>query len=151
MDMNFKQSTAFSNLKALKGLLAGAILVAFSGGTFATTTAVSTPGLFELPIFMSVTVYDSAGELIRNLFMNGKCQVQPECFTIDSNKLIVGQKPIVLTFSGQLQGEGNSLTWNGRNNAGEKVRQGQYTIIAKFTDQFGHVTPACTKTIKVVD
>ena len=96
---------------------------------------------------MVVNVYNSAGELVKQLF-SGSSQVLPNGFTLSAPSLVQGGAGVSLTFTGQLQNGGSSLIWLGTNDAGQPVSGGNYTIQVQSTNPFGQ-TQSWTKSVVV--
>jgi hypothetical protein len=96
-----------------------------------------------MPHQVSISLYNSAGELVKVLF-NGGAQYLPGDLQLSEDVVPGGAGSLVIRFPGTLYdpalGAITSVTWGADNNSGQLVKSGIYTIKAQITDQFGSVT-----------
>jgi flagellar hook assembly protein FlgD len=93
---------------------------------------------------MFLTVYDSAGEVVRHLAQ----QVPSWQSNLDFKVLTPLFSP-VNNGSALIQAQGQSFTWEGLNDNGQVVGDGMYYIKLECRDPFGHVI-AATQSVTVV-
>jgi flagellar hook assembly protein FlgD len=103
-----------------------------------TETATITATMVPVPFSMDITIYNSAGEVVRRLYQGG-VSLLPDGVMLDSE--VLGDQEIHLLFPGKLASDGSSsLAWDGTNDNGQYLENGTYTIKIEARDQFGHVT-----------
>jgi flagellar hook assembly protein FlgD len=100
-----------------------------------------------MPMHLTVTIYNSAGEIVRHLYSGGS-QDFSGGFQMSSNSLVEGGS-LNLSFAGLLQGGGNSVSWNATNDQNQMVTGGIYTVQVMTTDSFGNVQ-SWTQTVSVI-
>jgi len=98
-----------------------------------------------MPFELTVTIYNSAGEMVRGLY-NGPIAVLPTSINLssssspDGNILATGGT-LTLSLPGQLGASGSSsLAWNGTNDQSQPVSDGVYTFQLQMVDQYGHIS-----------
>jgi hypothetical protein len=110
-----------------------------------------------MPNQVSITIYNSAGELVKNVF-NGPAQYQPGGIGL-STSLVQGggsgsDDNVFISFPGYLMEpngqEVSGVSWLANNNNGQLVASGIYTIEVQITNNFGQVT-TLLKTVQVID
>jgi hypothetical protein len=101
-----------------------------------------------MPDQMSVTIYNSAGEKVRQLYQGGS-QIMPGGFSESVGAFEALAGSVSLVFPGQLQSGGSSLQWNGSNDGGQAVGAGSYTIMVSLVDAYGAVQ-TWTKNVTVL-
>jgi hypothetical protein len=94
------------------------------------------------PYYVTLAVYNSAGERVRTLFVGG-AQVMPGSLSLSSG--LVGQGlPLQVSIDGYFVGAGQaptaSIAWDGTNDQGQAVSGGVYSIKLEMRDQWGVVT-----------
>jgi hypothetical protein len=103
-----------------------------------------------MPNHVTLSVYNSAGELVKILF-DGGAQYQLGELQFDQTLLLGGINTLHINFPGYLQGGSTSgVLWNATNASGQLIQSGVYTIKAQIVDNFGQVT-TLQKSIEVVD
>ena len=115
-----------------------------------TTSPTASPSPVPMPYTIHVRFFNSAGELVRDLY-TGAAQIGPTSVTLSDHSLAAGSGTLSLLFSGALQGMGQSsttaLAWDGTNDSGQLVGGGQYYVQIDSKDNFGN---AVTLTDSVV-
>jgi hypothetical protein len=101
-----------------------------------------------MPDRLNVSIYNSAGELVRVLY-DGMGQIQSGNFTLSSDALVPGGPGVTMGLSGVLQGGLSALVWSGTNDNGQQVSGGTYYFKVEQRDPMGG-TQAWTKTITVM-
>jgi flagellar hook assembly protein FlgD len=101
-----------------------------------------------MPDQMTVTIFNSAGEIVKHLFL-GTSSIMPGGFTLSASGLVEGGKGVDLIFPGEIQGGEKSLVWTGTNDNGQPVSGGTYTIQVQTTDPFGNIQ-TWTKSVAVL-
>jgi flagellar hook assembly protein FlgD len=91
-----------------------------------------------MPYTIVVTIYNSAGEVVRNLY-SGTSQTMPTSLQLQS-LAVDGQQGYQMTLDGQLAGGQDSLFWNEANDAGQQVVNGVYTFQVQLRDQYNHIS-----------
>jgi flagellar hook assembly protein FlgD len=117
-----------------------------------TRTIAPTPMAF--PNKVTISIYNSAGELVKNVF-NGSAQYQPGGLNLDKTVVLGGSNSVFISFPGYLDdpSTGQALkgvSWGAINNNGQGVASGVYTIKAEIVDEFGQVT-SLEQSISVMD
>jgi hypothetical protein len=120
-----------------------------------TQTWTYSPTPIPEPYGISITIFNSAGELVKTLYQ-GLAQNSPSGLnTGGANTLATGGgQQLAFIFPGYMQGltqvNGSStLYWNGTNNSSQTVTGGTYYVSLQVTDPFGHVK-AYTLQVSVV-
>jgi hypothetical protein len=122
-----------------------------------TSTFTHSPTITVTPVpapnLVVVSIYNSAGELVRTVF-NGPALLTSGAIQINDGLILSGNGGLVLNFAGYLidpkTGQTSSLTWNTDNNGGQQVASGVYEIKVQTTDPFGQVT-SVIKQVQVID
>jgi flagellar hook assembly protein FlgD len=91
-----------------------------------------------MPYTIVVSIYNSAGEVVRNLY-SGTSQTMPTALQLQS-LAVDGQQGYQMTLDGQLAGGSDSLFWNEANDAGQQVVNGVYTFQVQLRDQYNHIS-----------
>ena len=91
-----------------------------------------------MPYTIVVSVYNSAGEVVRNLY-SGTSQTMPTALNLQS-LVLNGQQGYQMTLDGQLANGQDSLFWNEANDAGQQVDNGVYTFQVQVRDQYNHIS-----------
>lgn len=91
-----------------------------------------------LPFAVSVTVYNSAGEKVRELFVGG-AQALPARWIGDAGAVNEAD-PVRFAFPGWLSDGSQAVVWDGADDAGAQVSDGIYTVVLAARDPFGSVT-----------
>ncbi len=97
-----------------------------------------------MPFQVKVSVYNSAGELVKVIF-DGSAQVLPGSLSLDKSTLAGGADSVSIALPGSLYdkalgGSVSAITWTGDSSAGQLVNSGTYYIKADIVDAFGQVT-----------
>jgi hypothetical protein len=98
-----------------------------------------------MPFELTVTIYNSAGEIVRGLY-SGPIQVLPTSINLSSSSspdpnILATGGTLTLSLPGQLgPGGPTSLSWSGTNDQGQPVATGVYTFKLTMTDQYGHIS-----------
>jgi hypothetical protein len=92
-----------------------------------------------VPFHLEARVYNSAGELVRTLYV-GAASEEPTELDLDKNDFVGSQDKVDLLLHGQLSGAPNGLSWDGSNDGGQWVSAGSYTIQVQVTDPFGQTS-----------
>jgi flagellar hook assembly protein FlgD len=108
-----------------------------------------------MPYQLQVTIYNSAGEVVRTLF-NGQAATLPGAVKLSTASLMAGQGSLTVDLGGPLNG-GNGvggtaaglLVWGADNDNGQLVAGGVYTMKLEYQDRFGGVT-SYTQSINVL-
>jgi hypothetical protein len=88
---------------------------------------------------LSVAIYNSAGELVKQLY-NGKSQgASSQSLSLNSNAFMALSGTVSLSVGGMLPTGGNSLSWNGSNDQGQGVSGGMYYFKVQIIDPFGGI------------
>ncbi len=92
---------------------------------------------------VTVRVYNSAGELVKDLY-GGAMEIDPQGFTLDQNIFLPGPAnqipPLVLGFPGRMLDGNTHLFWDGSNNDGQYIGPGTYYIKVESKDPFGKIS-----------
>jgi len=104
-----------------------------------TVTWTASPTPQPEPYRLSVTVFNSAGELVNNLF-NGSTSALPLGLSLSQASIVAGIGGTSLLLPGSLVGLNGPLSWNGTNNTGQPVASGVYYIKIQTTNAFGQTT-----------
>jgi hypothetical protein len=100
-----------------------------------------------MPYTVSVSVYNSAGELVKNV-STGTSAFSPGALSTSLMAATAsGAVPVQLTLLGG--GSSSSLVWDTTNNNGQLVTGGTYYIKVQTTDNFGKIT-AFTQAVTVI-
>jgi len=100
------------------------------------------------PVQLTVTLFNSAGEVVRVLYQGG-AQSVPSGLSLSSPLLVEGTS-LQLQLGTLLPDGQNSLSWTGLNADGQMVAGGMYTFQTKYSNTFGQVT-TYTQSVQVVD
>jgi len=97
-----------------------------------------------MPFQLVVTIYNSAGEVVRGLY-SGPVQVLPTSVNLSSSSstnpdILATGGTLTLSLPGQLGNGATSLTWSGTNDQGQPVVSGIYTFKLELVDQYGHIS-----------
>jgi hypothetical protein len=98
-----------------------------------------------MPFELTVTIYNSAGEVVRGLY-NGPISVLPTSISLSSSSspdgtILATGGTLTLSLPGQLGQSGlTSLTWSGTNDQSQPVSDGVYTFQLQIVDQYGHIS-----------
>jgi hypothetical protein len=98
-----------------------------------------------MPFELTVTIYNSAGEIVRGLY-SGPIQVLPTSINLSSSSspdpdILATGGTLTLSLPGQLgPGGPTSLSWSGTNDQGQPVTTGVYTFKLTMLDQYGHIS-----------
>ena len=110
-----------------------------------TVSFTASPTPVPLPHHVTLSVYNSAGELVKVLY-DGGAQFLPGDLSVSGNGVVPGGSgSIAIAFPGYLYnsltgGLQTGVTWSADNNNGQFVSSGTYYIKAEITDAFGQVT-----------
>ncbi|HTB22516.1 MAG TPA: T9SS type A sorting domain-containing protein [bacterium] len=98
------------------------------------------------PYSVTVNIYNSAGEVVRNLY-NGSSANSPNQATVVQTLSSKGGPQVdIIGLGGNA---GNELIWNAANNGGQAVASGTYYIQITTTNNFGQVQTQST-TVSIV-
>jgi hypothetical protein len=93
----------------------------------------------------TLSVYNSAGELVKTLSSNNPSLINPQGdFALSANTFAPQNGQALTVTAG-----GQSLLWTGNNNNSQLIQNGMYYVTLQSTDQFGHVETT-TKQITVL-
>jgi flagellar hook assembly protein FlgD len=95
------------------------------------------PTPIPAPFLVSVDIYNSAGEKVRNLYTG------PSQNSMNQLQVIVGGPTATAPVSVDIAGlgiPGGDPTWNGSNQGGQFVSNGIYYVRVSYTDPFGNTT-----------
>jgi hypothetical protein len=97
-----------------------------------------------MPYQLVVTIYNSAGEVVRGLY-SGPVQVLPISVNLSSSSstdpdILATGGTLTLSLPGQLSNGATSLSWSGTNDQGQPVATGVYSFKLTLVDQYGHVS-----------
>jgi hypothetical protein len=117
-----------------------------------TWTASATPQ--PMPHHVTLSVYNSAGELVKLLF-DGAAEYQLGELKFDRSLVLGGVNSLDIAFPGYLYdpstgGSTTGVLWSATNNSGQLVNSGVYTIKATIVDNFGQIT-TLQQSIEVVN
>jgi len=125
-----------------------------------------TPTPIPVPYSMSIVIFNSAGEVVKNLF-NGSAEILPQDFGMSGSAVVQNGtgSTLTLTFKGFLinskggmmgcqstDSKGDLSTcvvWDTDNDNGQLVGGGVYTIKVSYTDSFGKTT-TLVKSVQVL-
>jgi flagellar hook assembly protein FlgD len=86
-----------------------------------------------MPVQLMVTIYNSAGERVRQLFV-GNVQYVAQDLSLDQSAMVPGDEPngtplnpVTLDLKGAQSAGTGTLTWDGTNDGGQPVASGVYT------------------------
>jgi hypothetical protein len=91
-----------------------------------------------MPILLHVSIYNSAGELVKTVF-EGMAQEIPKQVKLSTPALAAGQGTATLQLPGLLF-NGQDVAWDGTNNNGQFVSGGEYYWKVESKDSYGHVS-----------
>jgi flagellar hook assembly protein FlgD len=94
----------------------------------------------EAPYRVDVTVYNPAGEVVR--ILDSGLAVYNAPTGLDGGGGFVPDVGAV--GSVKLGGDDSALAWDGKSSGGQMVQSGNYVVVAKVTDSFGHITSFST-------
>jgi hypothetical protein len=92
-----------------------------------------------MPWFITVTVYDSAGEKVAQLYQGGLSQMASEPY-LSAPAFAAKAQSVNLVFDGTLANGAKFLPWQGLSSSGTPVAGGIYYIHIQTVDPFGQVT-----------
>jgi hypothetical protein len=100
-----------------------------------------------MPFQLTVSVYNSAGELVAQVYQ-GQISVLPQSLALTQSSFIAGTGITILDLPGLVtgpngtlvSGSGGAVSWNGTNGAGQPVQSGVYYVKIQLTNAFGQVT-----------
>jgi len=97
-----------------------------------------------MPFQLVVTIYNSAGEVVRGLY-SGPVQVLPTSINLSSSSssdpdILATGGTLTLSLPGMLGNGATSLAWTGTNDQGQPVATGIYTFKLELVDQYGHIS-----------
>lgn len=95
---------------------------------------------------MIVSIYNSAGELVKTLFHGSGTQLSD--LALSGGSVVPGSLGLTLSFSGSAGGS-SSLSWLGDNDNGQLVSGGTYSMKVETKDNFG-TTSAWIRQISVI-
>jgi len=101
-----------------------------------------------VPLRISISLYNSAGERVRQLFEGGANSLPIE-LSLSGSLIISGEAGVSLELGALLSNGQSSLLWTGVNDNGQAVSDGMYYFKVETTDPFGHVT-SLIKDIQVI-
>ncbi len=92
-----------------------------------------------VPFQVNIDIYNSAGEKVRTLY-SGTSQLPPSGFTLSSPGLAAGNGSVSVLGTGALSNGQGAISWDGTNDNGQYVANGEYYFKIQSTDPFGKVT-----------
>jgi hypothetical protein len=108
-----------------------------------TVTFTTPPTPVPVPDHLILAVYNSAGERVRQLF-DGGAQRLPAKLELSQALGADGSLRVSIGLSGLVYdpvlGPVNQVVWDGRNDGGQQVSGGIYTVKAELIDQWGTIT-----------
>jgi hypothetical protein len=90
------------------------------------------------PYSILVAVYNSAGERVRALYQ-GSAQALPSSVSLSAALLMDGA-PVLIYFPGYLDNLSRTLSWDGSNDQGQAVSNGDYLVSIIWRDSNGEFT-----------
>ena len=93
-----------------------------------------------VPVHLTVSLYNAAGERVRQLFDGGANLIPTDINFLGGSLVVSGVQGINLGLGTQLSNGQNSLAWSGENDSGQPVAGGTYYFKVETQDQFGHTT-----------
>jgi hypothetical protein len=123
-----------------------------SSPTFTQTYTVTvTPSVTLTPVpepfSISVAVYNTAGEKVRALYQ-GSIQALPASVSLSATVLMDGA-PVLIYFTGYLDNLSHTLSWDGSNDQGQAVSNGDYLIAINWRDSNGAATTLASQVMVV--
>ncbi|HTB21256.1 MAG TPA: hypothetical protein VK914_00970 [bacterium] len=100
-------------------------------------TITNTP--VPVPVNLTVSVYNSAGELVKTLYQGGAESV-PGGASLVGGLVVPGVQAVQVDVETTLVNGQNLLSWNGLNNNGQAVGGGVYTVQIVYVNNFGDAT-----------
>ena len=113
-----------------------------------TVTFSSTPTPVPMPYRLTVSVYNSAGEVVRKVY-DGPAETTAGTYSLDHLVLGSSDPGIYIGFPGLLAGGVHGVLWAGDNNNGQAVAGGTYSFKVDQVDPFG-VTTSWTTAVTVL-
>jgi hypothetical protein len=110
------------------------------------------PSPVPAPNHLTVSVYNTAGELVTQLFDGGASMVPTELLLSTGSVVNTDPAGVSILLPGSLQSGGvtqTGLTWLLNNSSGQRVGGGVYYIKAEYRDPFGAVS-SFTKGVQVL-
>ena len=126
----------------------GTVTPSFTVSPTVTVSPTITQTPQPVPVRLSVTLFNSAGEAVAVLFQ-GSAAFIPPGLGLSSPLLVEGQAGVELQLGTELANGQTGIPWNGVNNNGQLVSGGVYYFQVQYTDAYGHVT-TYTKGLQVI-
>jgi hypothetical protein len=104
--------------------------------TFSQTPTVSATPV-PVPFSIKVSIYNSAGELVKVLYQGGSSKAPSDLLL--SAGVVPPDGEVLITLPGQMDNGSSSLAWDGRNAGGQAVQSGTYIVMVESRDSFGRV------------
>jgi Bacterial lectin len=92
-----------------------------------------------VPVNVTVSVYNSAGELVKVLYQGGAESV-PSNISVSGDLVLAGTQSVLLNLNTTLADGQTSVAWNGSNNNGQPVTSGVYYFQVVLVNNFGNTT-----------
>ncbi|HTA16793.1 MAG TPA: hypothetical protein VK786_03520, partial [bacterium] len=100
-------------------------------------TVTNTP--VPVPVDVTISVYNSAGELVKVLYQGG-AESLPGQVSVSGGVVLAGAQSVQLNLNTTLVNGQSSVSWNGVNNNGQLVGSGVYYFQVVTVNNFGNAT-----------
>lgn len=104
-----------------------------------TVSPTITPTPIPVPVHLTVSLYNAAGERVRVLFQGGARSV-PTVVSLSDSLLLSGEGGVSIQMDSLLSDGSSALLWSGENDSGQYVSSGTYYFKLEFADSFGSST-----------
>ena len=135
------ETSSYTATLTVTPTLTGTLTVSpsFSDTPSITVSPTITETLVPVPLHISISLYNEAGERVRDLFEGGASS-EPFDISVLGGAVLTGENGVTLNLNAKLSNGAGSLSWGGQNDSGQPVSGGTYYFKVETIDPFGHTT-----------